>query len=175
MCLEHLNHTVQMEQRSPFTLNTQTFLERKQAILDTLSTAQGADLNRESVKKALIALNEVGIRGLTPQTLLNRLQPCPDTHLLDLMATFISYSEISTVRFIDQICLQTDYHFLLRFSELLEKELVHSLGILEKEDGEMCKMLEEDRVVVEKRQRFLERRVRLESVWKELHEFGLIV
>jgi hypothetical protein len=171
--MEQLNHTLQMESRSPFTMNSKLFLTQKQEYLDQLLGSivepQPSNLN-EAIKKAITALSEVGIRGLTPQSLLSRVSNTQDPHLFDLMAGSMSYFDIACNRMIDQICLQIEYHFLNNFGELLEKELVHSLGILEGRDVEQ--LLVEDSSVVEKRNLLVEKQRRLDQVWKKLSEFG---
>jgi hypothetical protein len=173
IAMEQLNHTLQMEMRFPFTMNSKLFLQQKQEHLDTLLGSlvepQPSNLN-EAIKKALNALSEVGIRGLTPQSLMSRVSNTQDQHLYDLMASSMSYFDISSTRTIDQICLQIDYHFLNNFGQLLEKELVHSLGILDGRDIEQ--LLVEDAAVVEKREILMEKQKRLEQVWKRLSEFG---
>jgi hypothetical protein len=93
-----------------------------------------------------------------------------DQHLFELMASSVSYFDISSFRTIDQICLQVDYHFLCNFGQLLEKELVHALGILDGRDVKA--LLVEDPVVVVKREAALEKQKRLENVCKKLNEFG---
>ena len=69
--------------------------------------------------------------------------------------------------------LQIDYHFLLAFSEFLEKEMIEGLGILDKsKEEEFSLFLVEDGVVLNKRNLLLKRRVKLEGIWKRLQLFG---
>ncbi|KAJ3251282.1 hypothetical protein HK103_002552 [Boothiomyces macroporosus] len=185
--LEHLSHTLSMESRLPFTVNSSRFLKLKQIEMDNLlatlpepalPTAQYPGTNRsESIKRALAALSEIGVKNLNAQTLISRVTtpfPSSDTVLYDLMASTNSYFEISSSRLIDHICQQIDYHFLSNFAELLEKELVHSLGILDKTNGEIAGLLKEDAGITEKRIVNQDKRERLENVRKSLHEFGYV-
>ena len=172
IALEHMNHTIMMESRVPFTLNSPLFLTQKQETLDSLlaSVVEPQPTINDAIKKAINALTEIGVRGLTPQTLLSRVSMNQDQHLFELMASSISYFDISSFRTIDQISLQVDYHFLCNFGQLLEKELVHALGILDGRDVKA--LLVEDPVVVDKRNAALEKQKRLENVCKKLNEFG---
>lgn len=176
-----------MESRLPFTVNSSRFLKLKQIEMDNLlaalpepvlPTAQYPGTNRsESIKRALAALSEIGVKNLNAQTLISRVTtpfPSSDTVLYDLMASTNSYFEISSSRLIDHICQQIDYHFLSNFAELLEKELVHSLGILDKTNGEIAGLLKEDAGITEKRIVNQDKRERLENVRKSLHEFGYV-
>ncbi|KAJ3274056.1 hypothetical protein HDV01_003549 [Terramyces sp. JEL0728] len=185
--IEHLSHTLSMESRLPFTVNSSRFLKLKQMEMDslvsalpepTLPAAQYPGTNRgESIKRALAALSEIGIKNLNAQSLISRVTtpfPSSDTVLYDLMASTNSYFEISSSRLIDHICQQIDYHFLSNFAELLEKELVHSLGILDKSNSEIAGLLKEDAGVTEKRIVNQDKRERLEHVRKSLHEFGYV-
>lgn len=169
-----------MESRSPFTLNSTTLIRRKTEILDILLVDkspldQNANqpANRQSLNRALTALSEVGIRGLTPQSLMTRLSTVnsSESYLLELMASSIAYWEISASRMQDHICLQIEHHFLFNFAELLEKELVHSIGVLEKSVDEVRGLLKEDAGVAVLRVAALERRQRLETVWQSLVHF----
>ena len=161
-----------MESRFPFTLNSPLFLSQKQEILDNLlaSVVEPQPTINDAIKKAISALTEIGVRGLTPTTLLSRVSMNQDQHLFELMASSMSYFDISSFRTIDQICLQVDYHFLANFGQLLEKELVHALGIL---DGRDIKaLLVEDSGVIARRQAAIDKQKRLENVCRKLNEFG---
>lgn len=175
-----------MESRHPFTLNSTQFMNQKQANLNRLMEKAVTDCGQypitgnrnEALKRAVLALGDVGIVGLTPQSLLHRVSgtvTTSDSHLLDLFASSLSYFEISSVRIIDQICLQIDYHLLSKLSELLEKELVHHLGVLDRTSDEMRFLLREDSFIVEKRNFTQARLEMLESVYKSLHSYGFTI
>lgn len=183
-----VGHTLNMEARLPFTLNSTAFVEQKQEILDQLlgqntdalsstmskSSHETSTMGKsEALKKAVGLLNDIGIKGLTPHILMTRLSPqTTDSHLYDLLASCMSYFDISSVRFIDVICQQIDYHFLLHFGELLEKELIHGLGLLDKGQADVSGLLVEDAMICKRRNSALERRARLEHAWKSLYQFG---
>lgn len=163
-----------MEMKSPFTMNSQVFIKQKSEASDfLLSLYQSPDMNMDAMKRAVSALNEAGIRGFTPTMLLNRLNSSSDSHLLDLMASCISYFDICASRFIDRVCMSVDYYFLEAFSTGLETEMVVRLKVLEKSEAELKMLSMEDVVIIRKRDKLLEKRARLSVVWKSLQEFTL--
>ncbi|KAJ3000968.1 hypothetical protein HDV02_000037 [Globomyces sp. JEL0801] len=187
---DHITHSVTMESRHPFTLNSAGFARLKTEVLEQLMTqlppestpvpnnATAYPVNRsDAIKKAVSALSDIGVRGITTQNLFSRLNisstHSSESHLLDLMAGSIAFFEISSTRFIDQICQQIDFHFLGSFGDLLEKELLHSLSILDKDPTEILALLREDVGVSESRRIANEKRIRLEKMWRNLHELDL--
>jgi hypothetical protein len=163
-----------MEMKSPFTMDSKAFIKQKSEASDNLlSLYQNPDMNMDAMKKAVAALNEAGIRGFTPGMLMNRLNYSSESHLLDLMASCISYFDICASRFIDRICMSMDYYFLEGFSAGLEKEMVVRLKVLDKSDTELKMLLMEDVGIIRKRDKLLEKRNRLSIVWKSLQEFTL--
>ena len=183
---EMIGHAIAMEARHPFTLASSAFINGKQRELDhlqqqLLSTTvsseplkSGGNLQNEALKRAVNALHEAGVRGLGTQTLLTRLSPqTNESYLLDLMASSMSYFDISSSRFIDGVCLKIDYHFLLAFTEFLEKELVDGLGILEEAGDGLLNLLVEDAVIVKKRDSLRNRKTKLESIWRRLQLFDV--
>lgn len=184
-----IGHAIAMEARHPFTLASSVFINGKQRELDhlqqqLLSTSlsseplkSGGNLQNEALKRAVNALHEAGVRGLSTQTLLTRISPqTNESYLLDLMASSMSYFDISSSRFMDGVCLKIDYHFLLAFSEFLEKEMVDGLGILEEtgiEGDGLLNLLVEDAVIVKKRDALRRRKAKLESIWRRLQLFDV--
>jgi hypothetical protein len=178
---EMVGHSIIMESRHPFTLSSTAFVNGKQRELDELQqtffsdhSAKSSTDKADALKRAMSALGEAGVKGITIQTLLSRLSPqTTEYYLLDLVASSKSYFEISASRFIDTVCLQIDYHFLLAFSEFLEKEMIEGLGVLDKsKDVEFSLFLVEDGTVLNKRNLLLKRRVKLEVIWQRLQIFG---
>ena len=154
-------------------MNSHGYTQSKCSSLDKLlvGTAPLSQDKNASMKKAMVALSELGIQGMTPSTLMNRLTSSQGTwasesHLLDLFASSLGYLDI--------ICMTIEYHFLDRFGALLEKELLHHLKIMEKSPMELEFLLREDPTIEEKRKKALERQMRLELVWKNLIEFSKI-
>ncbi|KAI8923099.1 P-loop containing nucleoside triphosphate hydrolase protein [Entophlyctis helioformis] len=205
--MEQINHLVVMERRYPFTLNSGVFSERKTRFMhalmgqmDQLSLASTSlqmssvggssggsngggsqgKATSESLQRAVAALAEAGITGLTPQLLSTKLR-APGTSnvsgmdpaMMDLMASTLSYMDIAIARLGDTVPMAIEYHFLSQFGELLEKELVAQLGVLDGQQDMLGEMLREDWGIAERRSAAESRRVRLEAVWRSLHDYGL--
>ncbi|KAI8903436.1 hypothetical protein DFJ77DRAFT_515744, partial [Powellomyces hirtus] len=127
----------------------------------------------ETLNKAIAALAEAGYTGLSPRDLTRlRAESPEDDEVLHVMAASHAYFRVACRRFSDNIPMNVDFHFLSRFAEMLEKELVARLGILEKDNAAVDHMLQENRFVAERRRALEEQRKRLEGVWRSLHEFG---
>ncbi|KAL2911200.1 hypothetical protein HK105_209351, partial [Polyrhizophydium stewartii] len=193
--MEQIGHLLAMERRLPFTLNSSTFIERKARFLHALTgqldgsagdagsgggkPQQGS--GPDSLQRAIAALAEAGITGLTPQTLVGKLRATGtgtgaggiDPAVLDLVASTLSYMDIATSRISDTVPMAIEYHFLERMSESLEKELVSRLNVLESDKRDLDALLEEDWGIAERRAAAEARRARLERVWRSLHEFGV--
>ncbi|TPX71072.1 hypothetical protein SpCBS45565_g01349 [Spizellomyces sp. 'palustris'] len=184
---EVVNNLVAMERRYPFTMGSEEFTRTKAAALNEFrsqleasraGTTAGAapassQSKAETVNKALAALAEAGYTGLTARDLSRlRAESPDDDEVLHVMSASHAYFRVACRRFSDNVPMSVDFHFLSRFAELLEKELVGRLGLLEKDNAAVRFMLQEDRFVAERRRALEEQRVRLETVWRSLHEFG---
>jgi hypothetical protein len=178
-----LGYSLQMENRGPFTLNKE-FLSKKLDYVNKLMESNNDAPNaypvqqsrNESLKRAMQALGEIGVVGLTPNLLLQKVTSNmgDDGYIYELFASALAYFDISSMRFIDQICLSIDFHFLKDVEERLEKELVQSLGILDRGKDELSMLIVEERGVQERRDAALERLKLLELVWKRLQEFSFL-
>ncbi|KAI9096930.1 P-loop containing nucleoside triphosphate hydrolase protein [Phlyctochytrium arcticum] len=176
---ETVNALVAMERRYPFTMGSEEFTRTKSAALNEfraqLEAARTGTNTKppDTIAKALVALADAGYQNLTPRDL-SRLRPDnpDDDEVLHVMAASHAYFRVSARRFADVLPMHVDYHFVSKFSELLEKELVSRLGILEKDQDSVGALLMEDRFVSERRRGLEEQRDRLEGVWRSLHEFG---
>ncbi|KAI8912453.1 P-loop containing nucleoside triphosphate hydrolase protein [Gorgonomyces haynaldii] len=183
LALEQVHVLLVMEKRGPFTMHSAGYMRAKSECLDQLLTGgqwaeSGSPEKNQAMKRAITALVDLGVQGLTPQTLMTRLSAssgswASEAHLLDLFASAMGYFDISSARLVDNVCMTVDYHFLEKFGTMLEKELIHHLGILSKSQQELEGLLKEDWTVQEKRERARERQQRLSRVWKRLQEFGL--
>ncbi|KAI8819361.1 P-loop containing nucleoside triphosphate hydrolase protein [Fimicolochytrium jonesii] len=199
---EVVNNLVTMERRYPFTMGSDEFTRTKSNALHEfraqleaarnghLSNASGATSNGavasssssnasgqppkvETVNKALAALAEAGFTGLSARDLTRLRSETPeDDEVLHVMAASHAYFRVACRRFSDNVPMNVDFHFMSRFSDLLEKELVARLGILEKDNAAVDFMLQENRFVAERRRALEDQRTRLEAVWRSLHEFG---
>ncbi|KAI8915267.1 P-loop containing nucleoside triphosphate hydrolase protein [Powellomyces hirtus] len=193
---EVVNNCVTMERRYPFTMGSDEFTRTKSNALNEfrsqLETARSSGLHHssgtsnggaasapigqtktETLNKAIAALAEAGYTGLSPRDLTRlRAESPEDDEVLHVMAASHAYFRVACRRFSDNIPMNVDFHFLSRFAEMLEKELVARLGILEKDNAAVDHMLQENRFVAERRRALEEQRKRLEGVWRSLHEFG---
>ncbi|KAJ3017362.1 hypothetical protein HKX48_003571 [Thoreauomyces humboldtii] len=198
---EVVNNCVTMERRYPFTMGSDEFTRTKlnalnefKSQLETARTGVGLHQNsttastaslastatahipmtkQDTVNKALAALAEAGFTGLSPRDLTRlRAESPEDDEVLHVMAASHAYFRVACRRFSDNVPMNVDFHFLSRFAEMLEKELVARLGILEKDGAAVDFMLQENRFVAERRRALEEQRTRLEGVWRSLHEFG---
>ncbi|KAJ3292517.1 hypothetical protein HK104_005215 [Borealophlyctis nickersoniae] len=177
---EILTNLVIMERRHAFTMGSDEFTRAKSAALAELkaqlelarSAASGVTPKPDSINKAIAALAEVGYTGLSARDLSRLRDTHEDDEVLHVMAASDAYFRLAFRRFGDNVPMTIDYHFLSRFGEMLEKELVGRLGVLEKEVAVIKGLLMEDRFVAERRRALEERRERLEAVWTRLHEFG---
>ncbi|KAJ3297651.1 hypothetical protein HK104_000284 [Borealophlyctis nickersoniae] len=178
---EILTNLVIMERRHAFTMGSDEFTRAKSAALAELkaqlelarSAASGVTPKPDAINKAIAALAEVGYTGLHARDLSRLRDTHEDDEVLHVMAASDAYFRLAFRRFGDNVPMTIDYHFLSRFGELLEKELVARLGVLEKDMGVIKGLLMEDRFVAERRRALEERRERLEKVWTRLHEFGV--
>ncbi|KAJ3159370.1 hypothetical protein HDU86_001688 [Geranomyces michiganensis] len=190
---EVVSNCVTMERRYPFTMGSDEFTRTKSNALNefrsqletartglqsmtvngTPSASPLTQTKAETMNKALAALAEAGFTGLSPRDLTRlRAESPEDDEVLHVMAASHAYFRVACRRFSDNIPMNVDFHFLSRFAELLEKELVARLGILEKDNAAVDFMLQENRFVAERRRALEEQRTRLEGVWRSLHEFG---
>jgi hypothetical protein len=165
-----------MEKRFPFTMSLDEFHQLRVSSLSEFkaqlesSRSGGYSGKAETVNKALAALAEAGYTGLTAKDL-SRLKESPmEDEILTVMAATDAYFRVSVKRFGDTIPMSIDYHFLSQCSDLLEKELVTQLGILDKDPEQLSLLLQENRDVVEKRSQLIAQKSRLEVVWKLLQQ-----
>ncbi|KAI8804707.1 P-loop containing nucleoside triphosphate hydrolase protein [Cladochytrium replicatum] len=198
--LEMLNHAASMERRNPFTMASDEFVRLKTSALNdfkalflqssannpalsgfgtpttpTISAPQAQQLARggESVNRALAALAEAGFTGLTGRDLL-RLKDSGGSEVdevLNVMAAADAYFTLAFKRFSDVVPMTIDYHFLAKFGQNLEKEVVERIGLLEKDSAAIALLLEEDRAVAERRRALEDQRSRLDLVWRNLYEY----
>ncbi|KAJ3086674.1 hypothetical protein HK102_012735, partial [Quaeritorhiza haematococci] len=184
--LDIIGTLITMEKRYPFTLGSEEFSRLKSnALVDfkaqldqaTRPSTSTPSARPESINKALAALTEAGYTGLTPRDLSKLRDPSLDLpeedELLQIMAASEAYFRISSKRFIDTVPMHADFHFLSKFGGTLERTLVGKLGVLEKGVEALEGLMMEDRFVVERRKGLVEKKERLEVVWKGLHEFGM--
>ncbi|KAJ3183982.1 hypothetical protein HDU85_001833 [Gaertneriomyces sp. JEL0708] len=183
---EVINNLVAMERRYPFTMGAEEFTRTKSAALNEFrsqleASKSGASGNNplasgksESINKALAALTEAGFTGLTPRDLSRlRAESPEDDEVLHVMSACHAYFRLASRRFSDNVPMNIDFHFVSRFAETLEKELIARLGLLDKDMAAVRFMLQEDRFVAERRRALEERKLRLETVWRSLHEYGM--
>ncbi|KAJ3044369.1 hypothetical protein HDV00_002261 [Rhizophlyctis rosea] len=179
---ETLSSLVAMERRHAFTMGTDEFTRAKATALADLKaqlevarslTSSTSPPKPETTNRALAALAEAGYTGLNARDLSRLRDTHEDDEVLHVMAASEAYFRLAFRRFGDNVPMHVDWHFLGRFGESLEKELVGRLGVLEKDMGVVEGLLQEDRFVSERRRALEERRGRLERVWGRLHEFGM--
>ncbi|KAI8846380.1 P-loop containing nucleoside triphosphate hydrolase protein [Chytridium lagenaria] len=176
------NNLVLMEKRYPFTMGSEEFSRLKSSALHEFkaqlemvrsgSVAAATSINanvimnqrQETVNKALAALAEAGYTGLSPKDLARLRDNPEDDEVLHVMAASDAYFRLAFKRLGDNVPMHVDFHFLTRIGEGLEKELVARLGVLEKDAAAVAAM---------RRKALQEQRIRLENVWRALHEFGM--
>ncbi|KAH6592521.1 hypothetical protein BASA61_004546 [Batrachochytrium salamandrivorans] len=199
--LEQINHLVAMECRHPFTLSSSAFTDRKARYLYILSgqmegisntgvtasvTHMGGNGNTttpqrptaEEIRRVLVASADEGLLGTSimggsRSSSSTFSSPAIDESILNLVASTLAYMEIAIGRIGDMVPMTIEYHFMSRFGEMLEKELVSQLGVLDGEVGSIEVLLKEDWGVAERRADIELRRDRLETVWRSLHHFGI--
>ncbi|KAJ1570046.1 hypothetical protein HK096_004459, partial [Nowakowskiella sp. JEL0078] len=176
--LESLNHLIQMERRSPFTMGSDEFVRLKNdALSDFKALYEVSRTNAptssiatppqrpETVNRALAALAEAGYTGLTGRDLLRLRDSGSEVdEALQVMAAADAYFTVASKRYLDNVPMTADYGFLARFGDTAEKEIVSRLGVLDKDAESIAYLLQEDRVVTEKRKGLEETRVRLEKI-----------
>ncbi|KAJ3119581.1 hypothetical protein HK098_005317 [Nowakowskiella sp. JEL0407] len=195
--LDALTTLIQMERKSPFTMNTEDFARLKsEALVDFKSIYEsrpsgtgmpGGSIypqtqGKDSLNRAVSALHDIGYTNVTPQALLSKLSPT--TPVLDEIFQIISstdgYFSISSKRYVDNVPMTIDFTFLEAFKNGIESESLQKLGVLKSASGEnyledeggIEYLLKEGVEVEEKRKQLEETRERLSSVWKSLNEFG---
>ncbi|KAJ3192762.1 hypothetical protein HK101_005998 [Irineochytrium annulatum] len=188
--LELINNLVVMERRYPFTMGSEDFNRLKSTALHEFkaqlelsrtssssiaSSGNGANGagRQDSVNKALAALAELGYTGLTGRDLVRLRDNPDDDEVLHVMAASDAYFRLAFKRLGDVLPMHVDFHFLSRFGDGIEKEMVARLGVLEKDAAAVAGMVMEDRFVVERRKALQDQRARLEVVWTTLHNFRL--
>ncbi|KAI9349478.1 P-loop containing nucleoside triphosphate hydrolase protein [Zopfochytrium polystomum] len=93
-----------------------------------------------------------------------------EDELLQVMASSDAYFRLAFRRLSDVVPMHVDYFFLARLGETVEKELVVGLGVLERPPEDLLELLQEDRVIAERRRVLQDRKARLEGVWRALTE-----
>ncbi|OBZ74744.1 Interferon-induced GTP-binding protein Mx1 [Grifola frondosa] len=134
---------------------------------------QPEEKDDEKLNNALAALAELGYH-ITPDALGKLNAPDEYEGELELMAEVRAYFQVAYKRVIDYIPLSIDHLFLYTFAETLQAHLIDKLGLGSANAIARCTAyLAEDPYLVSMREELESRKKRMESVQKELFNFGL--
>ncbi|KAJ8322555.1 hypothetical protein O5D80_008660 [Batrachochytrium dendrobatidis] len=179
--MEQIHHVIEMEMRHPFTLSSRVFVDRKARYIKILNGSVDSTASTpitpstSSIEDTFRASSIFAQDGFFHLSIAGKLKSyhSTDISILDLMASTLAYMEIAIGRVCDTIPMTIEHHFLARFGDMLEKELVSQLGVLDGDAEGIEVLLREDWGVAERRADVEAKKDRLESVWRSLHNFGI--